>query len=877
MSALRTLLARVAGLFHRGRRDRELDEEFELHLAMQIEDNLRAGMTPAAARRDALLSAGGVESAKESYRDQRGLPWLEALGQDVRYSLRMIRKAPGFAAVVILTLALGIGANTAIFSVVHAALTPLAIPEPDRVVMVWTDNLTRDWHEFPASAADYVDWRASGVFSSLGAFDNIGVNVRAGDATVRVNGARVTAGFFGALATPAQAGRVLGDADMRPGHDQAVVISDRLWRSLFHADPAIVDASVVVDGAPRTVVGVLPPRFPRLGQEDLYVPMALTPAEAADRASRSLGVVGRLSPGLGFAAAQQRIARIAADQARQYPDDAGNTARLQRAGDAYVEDARTLLALLFGAVGFVLLIACANIANLLLARGAARTREIAIRAALGGGRWRLVRQLLTENVVLAAIGGAVALAPAVWGLRFVAAAHVDELPNADLIGLDARVLVFNFALAVVTGVVFGAAPAWLAWKTDVNGALKATGVASGRAGWHQRFRSAFVVAELALTLVLLVGAGLMVQSFVRARAADPGYRSANVLTMDVALSARQYDSPDRQAAFFARVLDRARELPGVVAASAVDELPTSDSLHGGGLSFPDRPEPRAEDIPIVLVNSVTSDYFKVMQIPLVRGRAFDRRDSKDAPPAVIIDRWTAEKYWPGRNPVGQQVRLGRQQPPREIVGVVGALGQPVFVKLVKGRLGQAYLPIAQAPKPKMSLAFRVEGDPSSIVPAVRAAVRGVDVDQPIFKVQTMDEARAAGRASLRLATSLLGAFAVVALLLAAIGLYGLMTYNVGQRTREYGIRLSLGARPADVLGLAVRQALVLMTAGLAVGLAGALALTRVMSSLLYGIGATDPATFAGVTGVLAIVGLVAGGLPARRATRVDPAITLRAD
>ena len=800
---------------------------------------------------------------------------MRTLLQDLRFGFRLLTKSPGFTTVAVLTLALGIGANTAIYSVVHAAFSPMQIPEPERVTMVWTDNAARNWHQFPASVPDYVDWKESGVFSELGAFRDGGFNLRFADETEHVDGIFVTSEIFGAFQAKPQLGRLFQREDLQPGHDAVVVLTDGLWRSRFASDPGAVGRTLVVDGRPATIIGVLPRNFPKFEQEKVYVPLIFQEPAATDRGTRSFGVLGRLRPGLSLAAAQHRMTELSLRLARQYPDaDGGNTAELQRIEEALVQDARTLLIILLGAVAFVLLIACANVANLLLARSTARGKEMAIRAALGASRWDLCRQLLTESVLLAVLGGIVAILPAAWGTDFIASFRLQDLPNADLIAVDPAVLAFNFLIALFTGLLFGLIPAWQVWKADIHVTLKSAARSYTRGG-RRRVRTVFVVSELAFTLVLLVGAGLMVQSFVRLRSANPGFNAHGVLTAKVALSDRQYATPEKQAAFFDEALRRVRELPGVVSAGASDELPASDNLHGTSIFFGDRPEPRHEDVQIVLHDSVTSDYFRAMRIPQLRGRGFSESDRKQSPPVAIVDEFTAKRYWPNGDPVGKQIKLGRKQPLREVVGVVGNVDQGILVRVLKGQIGQVYVPIAQDPKPAMSLVVRSLGDPTALVPAVRQTVRDLNMDQPIFQVQTLEAARAAGRASQRLATILLAGFAVVALLLAVIGLYGVVSYGVGQRTREFGIRLALGAPRREVLHLVLRQGAMLAVAGAGLGLAGAFALTRLMSTLLYGVQATDPLTFAGVTFLLIVVALVASYLPARRATRTDSLLALR--
>ena len=569
--------------------------------------------------------------------------------QDLRYGLRMLARSPGFTAVAVLTLALGIGANTAIFSVVNAALLHAApFPEPERLVMVWTDNPQREWHHFPASLPDFEDWKKTGVFEHLAAFEGSGFNMRVGDRTERVQGLSVTDEMSAALRTRPALGRTFQSEDMQPGHDQVVILTNTLWRSHFAADPNIIGKSVMLDGSPHTIIGVLPKAYPKLNQEELYAPIDMHSATANDRGSRSLTVLGRLSAGVGFAAAQQRLMELSHRLSKDFPkEDLGNVASLQPLAEAMVEDVRPLLLILFGVVGFVLLIACANVASLLMARGAGRRREMAIRAALGATRRRLVGQLLTESVVLAGAAGLVGLFPAMWGIDFINSFGLDGMPSPEQITINSGVLGFSLLLSLLTGLLFGTAPAFQVWRTSLIETLKSVATSQGH-GPRQRLRSALVVAEVALTLVLLAGAGLMVQTFVRMRSANPGYESRGVATAAVALANNQYDAPEKQVAFLDEVLRRVQALPGVTTAGACDLLPPTDSVHGSGIHFSDRPEPKPGDIEIVLVDSATPDYFRAMQIPLMRGRYFQNSDQKAAPLVAVVDAWAANIFGPIR-------------------------------------------------------------------------------------------------------------------------------------------------------------------------------------------------------------------------------------
>jgi putative ABC transport system permease protein len=857
------------------RRENDLDAEIAAHLQMAEQDRRDRGETAPQARSGARREFGSEALVKETTREMWRWNGLRSLARDLRYAARILRKNPGFSAVVIATLALGIGANSAIYSATRAALTPAPIPAIDRVVIVWTDNFKRSEHEFPVSAPDYTDWKDSGAFSSLAIFEQRGRNMRVGSRSERLDGINVTEGFFETIAIPPLLGRVFGPQDAQPGHDDVVILSYRLWRSRFAADPAVVGSRVILDGAAYTIVGVLPAAFPRYGNDPIYCPKLLTDTVDSDRGARHYIALGRLAPGLTFEAVRKRLDDLGTRLASTYPfTNTGTTPRLQPLQEAFVQDARTMLAVLFGAVGFVLLIACANIANLVLARGTSRAREMTVRAALGASRWQLARQSLTENLLLAFAGGLLAIVPAAGAMKLISTFSIEQLPNADLITLDWRVLVFNLVLSAITGIVFGMVPAFQMRNVQVHEALKSAGRAIA-GGSHQRLRGLLVVSEVALTLILLAGAGLMARTFLRLRTAYPGYDTRGVLTMKVALPLRQYRAGDRQSAFFARVIEQSAAVPGLRAIGAIDDLPTSDNLHGTGLTFPDRPEPRSEDIPLVLRNSVIGDYFHAMRVPLLRGRYLNDADRKDAPRVAVIDEWTAHRFWPNQDPVGRPFRFGRRGPVHHVVGVVGNVDAGVADTVFKGRVGHFYLSAWQEPQPVMALVTRTDGDPLTLVSGIREVVQRIDVDQPVFDVMTMSAVRAAGSTSQELISLLLGGFAALALVLAAIGIYGVVAYNVGRRTREFGIRMSLGAQRSDVLRLVAGHGLVLAATGIAIGLAGAFALTSVMKDLLYGVAATDPITFAAVTVILAAVTLLAGYLPARRATRIDPVLALR--
>lgn len=869
---LRIVRLRLRSLLFGPRVDRELDDELQYHVDQLTAEHQSRGVPSSEARRLALASMDGLLQRREQCRDARGTAAVEDFAYDVRYAVRQFRRNPGFTIGVTTVLAIAIGGNTAIFSVARAALAPLAVPDAGRVVMVWSENAARDWHQFPASMPDVRDWRASGVFSALAPFTDAGFNMRLPDRTERIEGQRTTADFFAVLGIHPARGRAFAAAD----GEHVAVITDRLWRGTFAAAADIVGRSVVLDGVPHAIVGVLPADFPRFGHAEIFAPFTAD-ALASSRGSRSFIVAGRLTNGVSLTAAQRRMSEVSAALARQYPDDDGGiSVALQPIQAAYVEDAALLLNLLIGACVCALTIAAANVASLVLARGVGRRRELAIRTALGGGRWRLTRQLITEQLVLSTIAGAAAIGPAWLALRFITSFHLEELPNLESAALNASALAVNFAIACVTGLIGGIAPAWIAWRSDVNAALKAAPtIDAGRP--QQRLRKMFVVGQVALTVILLIAGGLVLRSFLDILSASPGYDAERTLTMRIALSSTQYASPEREVAFFDRVVEDAAALPGVTAVSATQELPLSDSLHGGGLILASRPDVRLEDIPIVLHTAVLPGYFRAMKIPLVAGRAFTDRDGKDASRVAIVDRWTATKYWPTENPIGQRVRLGRSQPWLEVVGIVGDVEAPVVVRFLKGRIGQVYQPLAQDPAAAASLVLRASGDEKALAAPMRELVRRIDRDQPVFAVRSLAEQRVENRSVVRMVVALLDGFAAMALLLATVGVYGTIAYDVRQRTREFGLRMSLGAEPSDVLATVLRDAATLIVAGLGLGSIGALAAIQLVANALSGIKSRDPVTLIGAVGLLALTGLLASYVPARRVTCISPSVALRSD
>lgn len=797
---------------------------------------------------------------------------VETFFQDIRYAARVLYNKPAFTTVAIATLALGIGANTAIFSVVNAAiLTPIAVPEPDRVVMVWTDSVNQKSSNFPASVPDFLDWRATGAFQELAGFTTDGYNLLVGNRPERVSGVAVTKEWFEISKTQPRMGRVFRAEDMQPGHEQVVILSHGLWNSLFDAEPAIVGKTILVNNSPHIVIGVLPQRVAKLADEELYVPLLFEPPESASRGLRYVGTVGRLAPNVSLSAARGTLGGLSSRLSRQYPhENGGYRARLQPIEEAYVQDVHSLVLVLFGAVGFVLLVACANIANLLLVRGTARQREIAIRSALGAGKFRLIRQLLTESVLLALLGGVAGVVPAFFGIRFLAKFKPEALPNAELIALNPSVLLFTLFLALATGVLFGVIPAWDAWRSNASSPLRERSQASGS---HLRFSNFFVIGEVALTVVLVAGAVLMLRSFLQLRSAYPGYDS-RVLTMRVSLTGKQYDSPDKQVYFYKRLMERLSSVPGVRSVGAIDCLPTCTDTFGGALHFTDRPEPPENEPALVIMGSVTPDYLRTMRIPLVRGRYFSESDGEHDPLVIIIDEATARRYWPNDDPIGKSLRVRLKGPLRKIVGVVGNVDRTLAVKM-KSQIGQVYVPAAQVPQPDMSVAISSPMNAATLVPSLRREISAIAPEQPVFQVQTMGQARGTTQMSSQFGTWVLGFFAVLSLLLAAVGVYGVISYTVQQRTREIGVRLAIGATPSDLLFDVLGKGLLLTLIGLVLGLVGAIVLSTAMKDLLHGMSSTDPLSLLATMLLLAAAGLLATFIPAFRASRVEPVIALR--
>jgi putative ABC transport system permease protein len=891
MNILLQLWLRLLSLMGRGRLEREMEEEMRFHLEMQIEQNLSSGMGAEEARYAARRQFGNQTWLKEVSREMWSLNSIETLIQDLRYGARTLMKSPGLAFVVVLMLALGIGANTAIFSVVNGVLLrPLPYYEPERLMMVWADRpilqAQLGLEDFPVAVADFVDWRNQNqVFEQMAAMQPPRINLTGGGEPESVVGLRASASLFTLLGARFAVGRAFLSEEDQAGSDRVVVISHGLWQRRYGADPNIIGQKITLNDEGYTVVGVTTPdfQFPRRDEYpygiiktkvDLYLPIAFTQQQMNDRRNNNLVVIARLKPGVSLGQASAEMNSIARRLTEQYPQtNTDKGVRLAPLHQQAVGKTRTALLVLLGAVGFVLLIACANVANLLLARAAGRQKEMAIRAALGAGRWRVVRQLLTESLPLAISGGAAGLLLARWGVELLLAIAPDNLPRAYEIRLDIRVAGFTLLVSLLTGIVFGLLPALQASKIDIGETLKEGG--RDAAGLlRRRLRGFLVVGEVALAFVLLIGAGLLIRSFARLTEVDPGIDPRSILTMDILLPFAKYRD-GRGVTFFQQMLERVRALPGVEAAAAVSPLPLSGAGGSGGFDIEGRPSPTEQTFN-TRFRTISSDFFKTFRVPMIKGRLIAESDGAKAPPVVVVNESLARDYFANEDPLGKRITLLGDTRIREIVGVVGDVKQSSLDESAKREM---YIPMAQARFPPifMSLAVRVSGDPMQMVTAVRGQVWAGDKDLPIFNIETMERLMAKSVAPRRFNLLLLGLFALVGLALAGVGLYGVMSYTVTQRTREIGVRMAMGAQRRDVLRLVIGEGMKLAFIGALLGLGGALALTRLMKTLLFGVSATDPLTFIVIAAVLIIVELLACWIPARRAAGMDPLVSLRVE
>jgi len=868
-----TIPLRLRSLFRWAQADQELDDELRDHLERKTEEYVAQGMTHQEARRHARLDLGGIEQTKEKCRDARRVNWIQDFAQDLHFSLRVLRKSPGFTAVVILTLALSIGANTAIFSIVNAALLrPLPYPDSDRLV-----TLCMTEHNLGAgllSDPDYAELQSQNkVFVETAAFHSDTKNLTGNGTPERLLGADVTASLFPLLGAQAAVGRVFGAETQKAGYENVVVLSHRLWERRFGSDPAVIGKTIALDNTPYTVVGVMSAAFEFPKQSDFWAPLVLTnDHNASDQ------VLARLAPRVSLERAQSNWAVVSArlDMVHKV----GEAMRLVYLKDAMVSDIRYGLFVLMGAVGFVLLVGCANVAGLLLARSATRQREMAVRKALGAGRGRIARQVLTESLLLSGVGGVLGVLIAGWGRNALVSimprtvASPGVLERMISVSIDPWVLAFTAIISVVTGCVFGLAPALQAARRDSAAALKGSAAALGPGAALGNARNLLVVGEVAMTVVLLVSAVLLIKSFFGLLEINPGFNPDNVLTMNLELPETKYENESQMRSFHDAMLEKVSVLPGVKSAGTVSfGLPMTGSGLTGDFTIEGRP-PSPDDYAWKLV--VSPDYFKTLAIPLVQGRFFEKSDGPNSQPVAVVSKSFARHVWPDGNALGHKVRVFEGTPWYSIVGIAGDVLQSGLGKEPPLNI---YFPYDQAPRSflmnSISLVVRTGEAPTAMTNAIRQVVQSADPQMPVFDVASMEELVSASISEPHFNALLLGSFAALALILATVGVYGNVSYSAAQRTHEIGIRMALGAQKGDILRIVVGQGIILALLGVAIGIVGALALTRFLVSLLYGVKPTDPLTFTAVSVILTSVAVLASYIPARRAMRVDPMVALR--
>ena len=889
--------ARLASLGLSPARELEIADELTQHLEDEYEHALSRGVSEDEAERAVLADLNVPDSLdRELKRVERPVPpnpvamgtqrrsnMIGDLGQDVRYGLRMLAKNPAFTAIAVLALALGIGANSAIFSVVNAILLrPLPYKNPEQLVMVWENATHLGFPKDTPSPANFLDWRQqTTVFEGMAAFTERSFNLTGVGEPERLDGRRVSSNLFDLLGVHPIIGRTFVPQEDQHG-TKVVLLNESLWKRRFGGDPSVIGRVLTLNNEAYTVVGVLPHsvRLPAFvnWRDQVWVPIAFSAEEAAGRGNHFLEVIARLKPGPTLQQARAEMETIAARLALQYPEY--NTRRgsvVSPLHEEIVGNMKPVLLILLGAVAFVLLIACANVANLLLARAAVRQKEIALRLALGADRARLTKQLLVESVMLSLLGGVVGLGFAYAGLRVLTRFIPPDIAHADTIAIDGKVLAFTLLIALVTGLIFGLAPASQASHFNLSETLKEGGRDSGAGARGKRLRSSLVIAEVAVSVVLLIGAGLLINSFIHLRNLDPGFRADHLLALSVNLSEVKYPDTARRTAFFDEVVRRVQPLPGVQSVAVAGNLPFTYNGDSMSIAVEGIPDPPPDQWPDVIYRAIGPGYFRTMGIPLVRGREFNDGDTLDTTRGVVIGEKTAKHYWPNEDPIGKRLKPGAttsNTPWRTVIGVVKDVRQNDFIAEPKMQMYFSYKQIEQLVA--NALIVRTSVDPLGLAMPVRNAIWSVDKDQPVANIDSMENIVAGAVARQRFSMLLLAIFAGLALVLAAVGIYGVMSYTVAQQTREIGIRIALGAKRGDVLKMTVKQAIKLVGLGLVIGLPSAFILTRVMSTLLFGISATDPITFLGISLVVLVVALLASYIPALRATKVDPMIALRA-
>ncbi len=885
-----TLWSRVrfwcAEILRRSRIESEMDAELRFHIEAYAEDLVRRGVPRQEALRRSRLEFGGIEQTKEICRDAVRVNWIENSAQDLRYGLRVLRKNPGFTAVAVLTLALGIGANTAIFSIMNATLfRPLPYPNANEIVVVWGTQSGVGANRF--SAPNFLDVKDQNiVFESVGAFGLVDFSTFTGlGRPEHVQGGSATADFFRVLGVEPALGRTFLPEEERLGRDHVVVLGNNVWHQRFGADPNIVGQTIHLDSEPYIVVGVLPPQFqfsisdyyrPR----DLWIPLVL-PRSESQRGNNYLNVIARLKLRTALRSAQADVDTIAARLAAEYPKVIpGFGMKLAPLHEQIVGEMRAFLWILFGAVAFVLLIACTNVANLQLARASARQKEIVLRRALGAGRGRIVRQLVTESVLLALIGAVLGVILGAVGIKLFAGLKPVGALHGAVVTIDSTVFGFPLILSLLTGILFGLAPAFQSTSIGLGESLKQAGRTSASAASGRHLRKLLAVSEVALSMVLLIGAGLLVRSFVKLLDVKPGFDTRNILTFPIELPKYSYPDSARQSVFYARAMEAVRGLPGVTAVGAINDLPLTGDSDADGFSIEGSSPPDATNLPSAQDRLVTPDYFRAMGIPLVAGRAFTEADRIGAPPVVLINQSLARHLFADKDPIGQRLKFG---PPtsstswKTIVGVVGDVRhfglniQPSIE--IYGPYQQDSLPYN--PLNYMNFVVRADGDPSGLANAIVRQIEDLDKELPLPAARTMEAVYASSISARRFNTLLLGLFAGLALTLATVGIYGVISYSVARQTHDIGVRRALGAGHMEILQLILREGLGLALIGVLIGLGGAFVTTRVLSAMLYEVAATDAPTFLGMGLILLLVALLATYVPARRAVTVDPMVALR--
>jgi predicted permease len=885
---LNDLLYRLRALVHRKEMDAEVDEELRDHLEREAEKYRRAGLPPHEAKRHAHLALGGSEQIKQACRDSRGTRFMDDLMQDLRYAMRSFAKTPGLTVLIVLSLAIGIGANTAIFSVTSTLLLkPLPYPDPDRLAILWLRSpgigIPQDWPS-PGQFHDITTQNHVFVDTAL-AFGG-GYTLTERSKAMKVDGIQATSSLLPMLGAKPMLGRLFLPEEDEPGKPETVVLTYGFWHREFADDPHIVGRVITLDGKTHTVVGVLSPSFrlnheviPTIGgidKPEFFMPPTEEARVPNNYGSENFNIVARLKPGVTMKQAQSDIDVIAARLRQDKHRDASFTISVVSLTEQVVGDIRTAMLVLFGAVALVLLIACTNVANLLLSRAAVRQREIAIRAALGAGHARVMRQLLTESIALSLMGGVAGLALAALALFIARTMHPGNIPRLEELGIDLHVFVFTLAISILTGIVFGLAPALRAARIDLTANLKAGGkgaISGGLSLRHDKLRGALVIAELAISLPLLIGAGLLVRSFARLANVPPGFNPQHVVSMEVGAYGPKFKDPTTRVLFYQELAERVRHLPGVTATGAVSALPLTSAVSWGGVHIEGYVPPANEPELQVDMRAATAPYFGAMQIPLIHGRMFAETDTNSVPPVAIIDQKMADRFWPQGDAIGKRIRRSDGDPWVTIVGVVGVVkeyGLDLDARMV------VYYPHGQIRNGTMYIVARTT-DSSSTTAAILHLVNTMSPDVPVYDIATMEQRVQDSMARQRFAMTMMGGFASFAMILAAIGIYGVMSFLVTQGTADIAIRIALGARRASILSLVFRQGMRLVTVGMFVGLIGAFGLTRMMSSLLFNVKPSDPFTFFAVLALLLSVAVCACLFPAGRAMRIDPMVALRAE